>query len=131
MLNQERCMEIRILYKQGKSIKAIAQITGHSRNTVRRYLVVYRSFCNFIFDRFVVGTVELWSRDQRVWSNGGLVGTTYPRFVHTARRALIGPSGPVHKSTVDGAAMAEPSGYPSESELEICKQKEKHKWLSK
>ncbi len=38
MLNQERCMEIRILYKQGKSIKAIAQITGHSRNTVRRYL---------------------------------------------------------------------------------------------
>ena len=34
-------------------------------------LVVYRSFCNFIFDRFVVGTVELWSRDQRVWSSGG------------------------------------------------------------
>jgi transposase len=45
MLNQERCMEIRILYKQGKSIKAIAQITGHSRNTVRRYVPLrnYRS----------------------------------------------------------------------------------------
>ncbi len=106
-------------------------LIGRQNRFLSRAVVVYRSFCNFIFDRFVVGTVELWSRDQRVWSNGGLVGTTYPRFVHTARRALIGPSGPVHKSTVDGAAMAEPSGYPSESELEICKQKEKHKWLSK
>ena len=27
--------------------------------------VVYRSFCNFIFDRFVVGTVELWSWNER------------------------------------------------------------------
>ena len=38
MLDQERCMEIRILSKQGKSIKEICRLTGHSRNTVRRYL---------------------------------------------------------------------------------------------
>jgi transposase len=38
MLDQERCMEIRILSKQGKSIKEICRVTGHSRNTVRRYL---------------------------------------------------------------------------------------------
>lgn len=38
MLDQERCMEIRILKKQGKSIKEICRLTGHSRNTVRRYL---------------------------------------------------------------------------------------------
>ncbi len=33
MLNQERCMEIRILYKQGKSIKAIACIFWRNLNT--------------------------------------------------------------------------------------------------
>ncbi len=38
MLDQEGWMEIRILKKQGKSIKEICRITGHSRNTVRRYL---------------------------------------------------------------------------------------------
>lgn len=38
MLDQEGCMEIRILSKQGKSIKEISRLTGHSRNTVRRYL---------------------------------------------------------------------------------------------
>ena len=38
MLDQERCMEIRILSKQGKTIKEICRFTGHSRNTVRRYL---------------------------------------------------------------------------------------------
>ena len=38
MLDQERCMEIRILSKQGKGIKEISRLTGHSRNTVRRYL---------------------------------------------------------------------------------------------
>lgn len=38
MLNRENCMEIQILHNQGKSIKTICRITGHSRNTVRKYL---------------------------------------------------------------------------------------------
>ncbi len=38
MLNQERCMELRILHQQGNSIKSISRMTGHSRNTVRRYI---------------------------------------------------------------------------------------------
>lgn len=38
MLKWETCMEIQILSKQGKSIKAICRETGHSRNTVRKYL---------------------------------------------------------------------------------------------
>ena len=38
MLDQEGWMEIRILKKQDKSIKEICRVTGHSRNTVRRYL---------------------------------------------------------------------------------------------
>ncbi|PNU20601.1 hypothetical protein C2E25_06020 [Geothermobacter hydrogeniphilus] len=38
MILQERWMEIKILARQGKSIREIARITGHSRNTVRRYL---------------------------------------------------------------------------------------------
>lgn len=38
MLKQESCMEIQILHKQGKSIKAISRETGYSRNTVRKYL---------------------------------------------------------------------------------------------
>lgn len=31
-------MDIRVLYKEGLSIKEIARQTGHSRNTVRRVL---------------------------------------------------------------------------------------------
>jgi transposase len=38
MLIQERRMEIQILHKQGLSIKEISKRTGHSRNTIRRYL---------------------------------------------------------------------------------------------
>jgi DNA-binding CsgD family transcriptional regulator len=36
MITQERSMEIRILAKQGKSIREIARAMGISRNTVRR-----------------------------------------------------------------------------------------------
>jgi transposase len=38
MLTTEGCMEIKILHRQGKSIRAIAEELGISRNTVRRYL---------------------------------------------------------------------------------------------
>lgn len=38
MLIQERRMEIQILHKQGLGIKEISRHTGHSRNTIRRYL---------------------------------------------------------------------------------------------
>lgn len=38
MLTQEQVVEIRILARQGKGIRAIAQELGVSRNTVRRYL---------------------------------------------------------------------------------------------
>ena len=38
MITKERCMEIRILYRQGKGIRETARLTGLSRNTVRKYL---------------------------------------------------------------------------------------------
>lgn len=38
MLLMETVMEIRILRRQGKSIREIARMTGKSRNTVKRYL---------------------------------------------------------------------------------------------
>jgi transposase len=38
MLVVEQAVEIRILSRQGKSIRAIARTPGVSRNTVRRYL---------------------------------------------------------------------------------------------
>lgn len=38
MIAKEECMEIRILSKQGKSIREIHRITGHSRNTIRKFL---------------------------------------------------------------------------------------------
>lgn len=38
MLTREEGMEIRILHRQGHSVRAIARETGLSRNTVRRYL---------------------------------------------------------------------------------------------
>ena len=38
MLVVERAVEIRVLRRQGKSVRAIARILDVSRNTVRRYL---------------------------------------------------------------------------------------------
>ena len=38
MLVVEKAVEIRVLSKQGKSVRAIARTLGVSRNTVRRYL---------------------------------------------------------------------------------------------
>lgn len=38
MLTLEAWMEIKVLHQQGHSIRAIAELTGHSRNTVRRHL---------------------------------------------------------------------------------------------
>ena len=38
MLNLDQHMDIKLLSKQGHSIRAIARITGHSRNTVRKVL---------------------------------------------------------------------------------------------
>jgi transposase len=39
MIGKEECMEIRILsQRQGMSIREISRITGHSRNTVRKFL---------------------------------------------------------------------------------------------
>ena len=39
MLILEQTVEIKILHKQGKSIRQIAKETGHSRNTVKKYLL--------------------------------------------------------------------------------------------
>jgi transposase len=38
MIGKEEWMEIRILSKQGKSIRDIHRITGHSRTTIRKFL---------------------------------------------------------------------------------------------
>ena len=38
MIQKEECMEIRILRRQGKSLRAIAKEIGLSINTVRKYL---------------------------------------------------------------------------------------------
>jgi transposase len=37
MIGKEEYMEIRILSKQGKSIHEIRRLTGHSRNTIRKF----------------------------------------------------------------------------------------------
>jgi len=38
MLSLEQCMDIKLLHKEGHSIRQIARLTGNSRNTVRRML---------------------------------------------------------------------------------------------
>ena len=38
MLKSEGQMELAVLRKHGASIRELARVTGHSRNTVRRYL---------------------------------------------------------------------------------------------
>ena len=42
MLNLDQFMNIRFLHRQGHSVRAIARLTGHSRNTVRKLLRVTR-----------------------------------------------------------------------------------------
>lgn len=43
MLNLDQFMNIRFLQKQGHSVRAIARLTGHSRNTVRKLLRAQRA----------------------------------------------------------------------------------------
>lgn len=43
MLNFDQFMNVRFLKKQGHSVRAIARLTGHSRNTVRKLLRVTRT----------------------------------------------------------------------------------------
>jgi transposase len=43
MLNLDQFMNIRFLHRQGHSVRAIARLTGHSRNTVRKLLRVTRA----------------------------------------------------------------------------------------
>ena len=38
MIGKEESMEIRILSRQGKGIREIKRLTGHSRNTIRKFL---------------------------------------------------------------------------------------------
>ena len=38
MLNLDQFMDIRFLHRQGHSVREIARLTGHSRNTVRKML---------------------------------------------------------------------------------------------
>lgn len=38
MLRREKVIELQILHKQGKSLKALVRETGHSINTIRRYV---------------------------------------------------------------------------------------------
>jgi transposase len=43
MLNLDQFMNIRFLHKQGHSVREIARLTGHSRNTVRKLLRARRA----------------------------------------------------------------------------------------
>ena len=43
MLNLDQFMNIRFLHKQGQSVREIARLTGHSRNTVRKLLRATRA----------------------------------------------------------------------------------------
>ena len=43
MLNLDQFMNIRFLHRQGHSVREIARLTGHSRNTVRKLLRATRA----------------------------------------------------------------------------------------
>ena len=43
MLNLDKFMNIRFLQKQGHSVREIARLSGHSRNTVRKLLRATRA----------------------------------------------------------------------------------------
>ena len=43
MLNLDQFMNIRFLRRQGHSVRAIARMTGHARNTVRKLLRMTRA----------------------------------------------------------------------------------------
>ena len=47
MLSPDQFMDIALPYKKGRSLREIAKLTGHSRNTIRRVIgeKVPRAFC--------------------------------------------------------------------------------------
>ena len=57
MLTQEKVVTIKVLNKQGQSIKGIARATGLARNTVRKYL--QRDTSTPTYERKVTGPSKL------------------------------------------------------------------------
>lgn len=96
MLNVEQFMDIKLLKRQGLSIRDIARRTGHSRNTVRRMLRTegtpafatparssaldpFRAYLTKRFDEHGLSAVRL---------HGEIVAQGYVGSVHTVRRFL-------------------------------------------
>src|ERR1044072_862766 len=100
MLNLDQFMNIRFLHKQGHSVREIARLTGHSRNTVRKLLHAQRAPSPTArvraskLDPYKPYLIERWTAHAlsavRLWPEiraQGFTGSTQivRRFLHTLK----------------------------------------------
>jgi transposase len=95
-------MDIALLYKEGRSLREIAKLTGHSRNTIRRVIgeKVSRAFCtrsrpskldpfkDYLRERFLdhgLSAVRLFAEVRAMGFTGSEI--IVRRFVHTLRES--------------------------------------------
>lgn len=102
MLSPDQFMDIALLYKEGRSLREIAKLTGHSRNTIRRVIreKVPRGFCtpsrpskldpfkDYLRERFLdhgLSAVRLFAEVRAMGFTGSEI--IVRRFVHTLRES--------------------------------------------
>ena len=95
-------MDIALLHKEGRSLREIAKLTGHSRNTIRRVIreKVPRAFCtpsrpskldpfkDYLRERFLdhgLSAVRLFAEVRAMGFTGSEI--IVRRFVHTLRES--------------------------------------------
>lgn len=93
-------MDIRSLHKEGHSIKAIARMTGRSRNTIRRVLREagftgfrkpqrtscldsYKEYLRNRYEECALSAVRLWSEIQAIGYTGSIA--TVRRYLHSLK----------------------------------------------
>ena len=102
MLSPDQFMDIALLHKEGRSLREIAKLTGHSRNTIRRVIreKVPRAFCtpsrpskldpfkDYLRERFLdhgLSAVRLFAEVRAMGFTGSEI--IVRRFVHTLRES--------------------------------------------
>ena len=103
MLNPDQFMDIALLHKEGRSLREIAKLTGHSRNTIRRVIRekvprAFRTpsrpsrldpFKDYLGERFLehgLSAVRLFAEVRAMGFAGSEI--IVRRFIHTLRESF-------------------------------------------
>jgi transposase len=104
MIKVDQFMDIKLLKQQGHTIRDIARLTGHSRNTIRKVLrgehdlkfhapprasclEPFHEYLRGRFQEFGLSAVRLWAEIKPMGYTGSLV--TLRRWLRTLKRDLV------------------------------------------